>query len=201
MTPTIDKIKANLRPQELRLVVIVMLVLFILVNWLFVRPLFSEWGKTATEIDKDRATLARYQAEIAKKAQYEDRLETLQTTGSQMLTDDLQFQRLVQTTASASGLQNVNIDPRMRSSSMNTNQFFQEQTLTLQFTSGGKELVDFLVNLASENAMIRVREMNLKPDPSQTRLVANLVLVGNYQKKPSPDKAKVAATAPPRKKT
>ena len=199
MTPTLNKIKASLRPQELRLVVIVLLVLFILVNWLFVRPYFSDWSKTAAEIKRDRDTLARYQSEIDKKAQYQQRLEILQTTGSQMLTDDLQFQRLVQNTAAASGLQNVNIDPRMRSSSVSTNQFFQEQTLSVQFTSGGKELVDFLVNLASENAMIRVREMNLKPDPSQTRLVANLVLVGNYQKKQGQDK--VAATAPPRKKT
>ena len=43
--------------------------------------------------------------------------------------------------------------------------------------------MDFLVGLASQDAMIRVREMDLRPDPSQTRLVGNLLIVGNYQKK------------------
>lgn len=191
--------KLNLRPQERRLLVGVLMLLFALVNWWFVWPFFGDWGKTSAQMERDRETLRKYRAEIAREGEYQQKLETLQKTGSQMLTDDLEFQRIVQNTAVASGLQNVNIDPRMRSGSGSTNQFFQEQTLSLQFTSGGKELVDFLVNLASENAMIRVREMNLKTDHSQTRLVANLVLVGNYQRKAGTEKV---ATAPaPRRRT
>jgi Tfp pilus assembly protein PilO len=197
MKSTLDKL--NLRPHERRLLVVVLLLFFALLNWWFVWPFFGEWSKTSLQINRDRDTLKRYQAEIGRQSEYQQKLEVLQKTGSQMLTDELQFQRIVQNTAAASSLQNVNIDPRMRTASVNTNQFFQEQTLAVQFTSGGKELVDFLVNLAAENAMIRVREMNLKPDPSQTRLVANLVLVGNYQRKPSTEK--VAAAPAARKKT
>ena len=37
--------KLNLRPQERRLVVIVGMVLFVLINWWFVWPFFGEWGK------------------------------------------------------------------------------------------------------------------------------------------------------------
>lgn len=191
--------KLNLRPHERRWIVIVGLLLFLLVNYWFVWPLFNDWGQTAAEIKRKRTTLKRYQEEIGRESEYKRRLQELEKTGSQMLTDELQFQRLVQNTAAASGLQNVNIDARVRAGGGSTNQFFQEQHLSLQFSSGGKELVDFLVNLASENAMIRVREMNLKPDPSQTRLVANLVLVGNYQRKAAPEK--VASSAAPRKKT
>jgi hypothetical protein len=54
---------------------------------------------------------------------------------------------------------------------------------TIQFNSGGKELVDFLVGIASENTLMRVREMTVRPDPSQTRLSGSMVLVGNLQRR------------------
>jgi Tfp pilus assembly protein PilO len=177
--------RLNLRPQERRLVVVVGLVVFVLLNFWFVWPYFDDWSQVGASMQKNRDTLARYQAEIARRPAYEKKRVELESTGSQMLSNELELQRLVQSQAAAAGLNITSTDPRQRMTGSRTNQFFQEQALSIQFNSGGKELVDFLVGIASGNSMVRVREMNVKPDPSQTRLVGNVVFIGNYQARPA----------------
>jgi type II secretory pathway component PulM len=194
--------KYNLRPQERRLVVIVALILFVVANIWFVFPLFSEWGRAKAAMARSQSNLKKYKDEIARRPQYEAELRQLQGEGGEMLADDLQFQRIVQNQAIAAGLR-IADQHWMPIASGKTNQFFQEQALSIQFDSGGKELVDFLVNVAATNAMIRVRELNVKTDPSQTRLLGNVVLVGNYNqgKGPAPQKSPAATpvkTPPPR---
>lgn len=192
MTSYLDKL--NLRPQERRLVVIVGMVIFVVLNIWFVWPYFDEWSQVETKISRNRTTLERYQTEIAKRETYQSRLRELETEGSQMLTNELELQRVVQSQAAAAGLQISQYDTRARVSTTRTNQFFQEQVLSVQFSSGGKELVDFLVGIASGDSMIRVREMSLKPDQGNYRLVGNLVLVGNYQRKSTKDQKVASST-------
>lgn len=181
--------------------VIVGMVIFVLLNMWFVWPLFNDWGMTRNEIEKHRATLERYKREIAQRPRYEARQKELETTGSQMLQNENDLQRIVQAQAAASGIQIVR-GPVPISTTGKTNQFYQEIAVSLEFTSGGKEVVDFLVGVAAQNAMIRVREMRLSPDQTQQRLRGNLQFVGNFQQK-APTNApsrNVAAAAPPRKK-
>ena len=175
--------KMNLRPQERRLVVITGLAIFVVLNIWFVFPYFGEWGRVERKMERSRDTLERYQQEITRRPQYERQLAELRESGSRMLTSEVEMQNVVHNQAAAAGLQIVNYDSRFRPTLTKTNQFFEEQSASVRFSSGGKELVDFLVGLASQDAMIRVREMDLRPDPSQTRLVGNLLIVGNYQKK------------------
>lgn len=175
--------KLNLRPQERRLVVITGVAIFIVLNIWFVRPYFGEWAKVQREMEKSRDTLKQYQREIARRDEYEQRLNELKQSGSRMLTSEVEMQNVVNNQAAAAGLQILNYDSRFRPTLTKTNQFFEEQTAALRFTSGGKELVDFLVGIASQDAMIRVREMDLRPDAPGHRLVGTLLLVGNYQKK------------------
>ena len=188
--------KMNLRPQERRLVVVVGLVIFAVLNVWFIWPYFDDWSQVAGKMEQSHSRLERYRNEIAKKEQYEKKLETLRQTGSDMLKGQLELQKLVQSQAAASGLQIIHSDPRARSLSTRTNQFFEEQTLAIQYTSDGKELINFLVGIASANEMIRVREMNVRPDPSQSRLSGRIVFVGNYQK--NDQNSATAATAPRR---
>lgn len=191
--------RLNLRPQERRLIVVVSMVLFVLFNMWFVWPYFDDWGQVSIQMQKSRETLAKYEAEIAKRGEYEKKRIELESTGSQMLSNELELQRLVQSQAAAAGLQITSTDPRQRMSGSRTNQFFQEQSLSIQFTSGGKELVDFLVGIASGNQMVRVRELNVKPDPQGFRLLGNIVFVGNYQGRPSTNAP--AAGQTPRRRT
>ncbi len=175
--------KLNLRPQERRLVVIVGMVVFILLNMWFVWPFFGEWGKVQNDLYKDQKTLDRYNSEIAKRGQFERKQHELEQTGSEMLNSETDFQRIVSSQAAGAGVYVSDLRTGVGSTiGTKTNQFFQEQSISVQFTSGGKELVDFLVGIAAQNAMIRVREMNVRPDSTQTKLAGSIVFVGNYAK-------------------
>lgn len=195
--------KLNLRPQERRLVVIVGMVVFVLLNMWFVWPFFGEWGKVQNDLFKGRQTLDRYNSEIAKRKQYEGKQHELEQTGSEMLSNETDFQRIVSSQAASAGVYVSDLRTGAGASlSTKTNQFFQEQSIVVQFTSGGKEIVDFLVGIAAQNAMIRVREMNIRPDSTQTKLAGSITFVGNYSKPqtnaPSGSRAaRTVATAQP----
>ena len=180
--------------------VIIGTVIFVLLNYWFVWPFFGDWGKTKTEIARNRTTLDRYRREIGQKPKYEARVRELETTGSEMLSNENELQRIVLMQAAAAGVQTGGSSVT-RNSSGNTNQFFQEASISIPFHAGGKELVDFLVGIAAQNAMIRVQNMSLRPEQSQTRLGGTLVFIGNFQQRPSTNAPprKVAAAPPNRK--
>ena len=192
--------RLNLRPQERRLVVIVGLVIFVLLNMWFVWPYFDDWGTTKADTERHRATLERYNREIANKSRYEARLRELEMTGSEMLPGELELQRIVESQAAAAGVQLGRRTP-VKTASGRTNQFFQEGGLSVEFSAGGKEIVDFLVGMAAQNSMIRVREMNISPRDNNTRLGGTLVFVGNFQPRTATNapSRNVAAAPQPRK--
>src|SRR4051794_16776939 len=96
--------RLNLRPQERRLVVIVGMVVFVLLNMWFVWPYFGDWGKTQADLQRNRATLARYQSEIGRRAQYERKVSELESTGSEMLASENQFQSIISAQAAATSV-------------------------------------------------------------------------------------------------
>ena len=199
MTSLFDKL--NLRPQERRLVVIVLMVIFVLLNMWFVWPYFGDWGRVEGEIQRHRATLDRYQREINNRPKYETLQRKLEETGSEMLSGETDLQRIVHSQAAATGVQLGG--STFQRQGIKTNQFFQEGGLSISFTAGGKEIVDFLVGIAAQNAMIRVRDMNLRhADASQTRLGGTMFFIGNFQaRSPTNLPARsVAAAAPQTKK-
>jgi hypothetical protein len=54
--------------------------------------------------------------------------------------------------------------------------------------------VDFLYKLGSGASTIRVRDLELQPDPPHQRLSANIRLVASYQKNPKPATTATTAT-------
>jgi Tfp pilus assembly protein PilO len=194
MTKLFDKI--NLRPQERRLVVFVGMIIFVLLNMWFIWPYFDDWGELKGQIAQNRATLGRYEREIANRPKYEALQKELESTGSEMLESEMELQRLVQQQMAASGIQRNQMTP-VKGQGVRTNQFFQEAGVSLTFTAGGKELVDFLVGIAQQNQMVRVRDMTLRRDPTQTKLGGNIIFVGNYQKPVTNAPARSVAVAQP----
>ncbi|HEX7862333.1 MAG TPA: hypothetical protein VF773_18495 [Verrucomicrobiae bacterium] len=193
--------KLNLRPQERRLVVIVGLIIFVLLNMWFVWPYFDDWGRVRGEIARNRTTLERYKREIEQKAKYEARQRELQSTGSEMLASEVELQRVVQTQAAAAGVQLGRQTFVKAGGFGRTNQFFQEISLNIDINSGGKEIIDFLVGVAAQNAMIRVQNLDLRPTQNQTRLGGTITFVGNLQQAVSTNapSRNVAAARQPRK--
>src|SRR5262245_21096939 len=103
MTNPFDQL--NLRPQERRVLVIVGLIIFVVLNILFVRPLFGELGTAEIALDKSKKTLDKYEAEIAKAPNFERIEARLKKEGGDVLSEELQLQRIVNNQANAAGVQ------------------------------------------------------------------------------------------------
>ena len=189
--------KLNLRPQERRLVVLIFFVVFVVLQFWFVRPYFKEWGRLQGEIEKTRTSLALQKSEMAKvsgQAGYEARLKKLEGEGSQigsaMSALDLQSRILSQ--VGQSGVYQNGLTP-VRSGLQKPGDFFEEQSFTLTFSGTGEpELVDFLYNMGSGASLVRVRDLSISPDAGQFKLSGRVTLTASFQKKPP-----VAAAAKP----
>ncbi len=59
----------------------------------------------------------------------------------------------------------------------------RRQALALEGTK--PQLLTFLQNLAESNAVLRVRDLSMRPTPDRTRLAANVVVVGHYRLRPN----------------
>jgi hypothetical protein len=199
MTSFLDKL--NLRPGERRLVVIVAIVVFIVLNIWLVWPSFGDWGRTENAIEAARKKLQMFNEELAKTNLYQRQMTELRAKGLYVATEDQasQLQREVMSQANLSGVELTGVRPGRGYSGGRTNAFFEEQSLDASFKAGEKELVDFLYNLGARNSLIRVRSMQIGRDPSGTRLSGSLTLVESFQKKPPPRMAAATPAASPPK--
>lgn len=196
--------RLNLRPQERRLLVIVALIVFVVLNFWFVRPRFHDWSRTQADLQKGRRELAKYRREIAEVSAtegYQRKLEKYKGEGGNVPSQDqaIQLLRIVQTKAAASGVQQNGITPVPRSSTGKTNEFFEEQSLTMNFVNTGeKELVDFLYNLGANDSLLRVRDMTIRPElPNAFKLSGSVTLTASFQKNPPVRPATPTATKSP----
>jgi hypothetical protein len=194
MTSFLDKL--NLRPAERRLVVIVALVVFVVLNIWLIWPQFGSvatWQKKRGEALKK---LQNFNDEVKKKSGYEKQLRDLESQGAYVGTEEqaIALSRDVANQATLSGVQVNRFDPAPRSSTGRTNAFFEEQTLIISIANTGeKELVDFLYNLGARSSLIRVKSMTVSPDPTRMKLQGSITLVASFAKKPPP-----RVSAPPK---
>ena len=196
MTSILDKL--NLSPQERRLVVVVAIVVFVVLNIWLIWPEFGSVNRWNNRRQGAEANLKKFKDEIAKKAVYERQLRELESQGAYVGTEEqaLSLQRDVNNQAVLSGLQINRYDPQARVSTGGgrTNAFFEEQGLIITVVTGERELVDFLYNLGTRSSLIRVRSMTLSRDPTGMKLQGSMTLVASFAKKPSPKTAPAAKT-------
>ena len=104
MTSLLDKL--NLRPQERRLVVIVAIVVFVVINLWLVRPIFGEWGRTQQRTKDATIKLNRYKEGIRRAPFYTNELKRLQEAGGVVGSEEqaLRFQQEVASQAALSGV-------------------------------------------------------------------------------------------------
>jgi Tfp pilus assembly protein PilO len=185
---------ARLSSFERRFVMGVALIVFVLLNAMFVWPKFSEWNRLQFRLTKARDKLARYQNEIAQMPTYQKLVRELESEGLSVPPEDqtVNFMLTVQSQAAQSGVVIVASRPQPS----RTNEFFLEQAQSLTVTSGEGQLVDFLYQLGAGTSLTRVRDLSLMRDASGHQLRADIKLVASYQKKP-PVRAAPAAPAAP----
>ena len=178
MTNAFDKL--NLRPFERRLVVVVGIVLFVVVQFIYIWPHFGDVGKMDLRRQKALTELATRNATIAETNKFAADLKKLQGEGLDIPPED-QAVTLMRTVQSLSSQSRVNIQNTSKPFNT-TNQFFMEQSLTVSTVSEEGPLVDFVYKLGEGNSLIRVRDLTLRRDQSQTKLTASIKLVASYQK-------------------
>jgi Tfp pilus assembly protein PilO len=173
----------NLRPFERRLVVGVAVVLFLVINVVWVWPHFSDWSAMTKRLSDARDTKGSYQKEIDKLPEYKRQVATMESDGASVPAEDqaVQFMRTV-TSQAAQDRINVTVS---RSLPLHTNQFFMEQIQNITVQARDEDLVNFLYNLGSGASLIRVRDLSLHPDGPRLQLVGNIKLVASYRKNPA----------------
>jgi len=197
MSSVFDKL--NLAPAERRLVVIVGIVVFVVLNFWLVIPEFGEWAKNEQRTKDASVKLQSYKAEIAKESAYKKELKELEQQGTQVATEEaaLRLSQEVNSQAALSGVTITSITPLQRQGTGGkTNTFFDEASVTVNINTSEKELLDFLFRLADKDMLIRARSMQLSPDPSRMRLQGPITLVKSFQRRP-PVKTATAAAAKP----
>jgi hypothetical protein len=195
--------RLNLRPAERRLLLLVLTAVFVALNFWFVWPHFKDWSRLQRETGQAHLKLAQYQAEVERIPAYEARVRQLEGAGAMVIPEE-QVNRLIsaiQTHASQSRVNYTRIDPRTtrRTPTAATNQFFQEHNVYISFqNTGDKELLEFLLALSTSDLMVRVRDLDVKPDPSAaySKLSGTMELVASYRKNPTPARATSTAKKP-----
>jgi Tfp pilus assembly protein PilO len=173
----------QLRPSERRLVVGVLVVLFLVLNWVYVVPHFSDLTTLHQRADGAEVKLNNYNKALAQKPELEKQVKQFESEGQFVELEDqgINFLRTIQAQSQASGIAMVNPSRQIT----HTNDvFFIEQVQNIGVTATDEKLVKFLYDLGSSASMIRVRDLDLQPDPPRQQLNANIRLVANYQKNP-----------------
>jgi Tfp pilus assembly protein PilO len=185
------KYLSQLRPLERRLAVGVLVVLILVPNFVFVWPHFSDWNNLHSRLEDSRQKLQLYQTTIAEMTNYETQVKNLENQGEPIAREDqaINFLRTIQSQSAQSG---VGIVDTSRQVTHTNDAFFIEQIQNIHVTATDDQLVDFLYKLGSSASMIRVRDLELQPDPAHQHLSANIRLVASYQKMETTNHLKTA---------
>jgi hypothetical protein len=185
---------AQLRPLERRLVVGVGVVLFIVLNLVFIEPHFSDWSTLRAQLNQAQDELARDQKMMTQTPALQAQVKSFANAGEVVAPEDqaIYFTRAIQSQSSQSGVQLQNTS---RQITRTNDVFFVEQIQNITVLATEPQLVDFLYKLGSGASMIRVRDLDLQPDAPRQRLSANIKLVASYQKNASPATAAKPSTA------
>jgi Tfp pilus assembly protein PilO len=197
MTSSLDRL--NLRPFEKRLVVVVAVVLFVVLNSWFVVPHFSDLSRAQERKAEALKKLQRWQVEVDQLPKYRAGIASLIGGTSEVPPED-QHNRFSEEILKQQVQSGVTGQGGGRNPTIRTNEFFLELSQNITVVSDEPQLVDFLYKLGGSNSLIRVRGLTLKPkDPAaRHQLQADMTLVASYQKNPA-KKAAPAAKAPPAK--
>jgi len=170
--------------MERRLAVGVLVLLVLVLNFVYIWPHLSDWGKLHRRLEDANHKLDLWQKTIAQTETYAATVNSLESEGAFIPQED-QAVNLLRTVQSQSAQSGVGIVNTSRSTTRTNDAFFVEQIQNLTVIGDDKQLVDFLYKLGSSASMIRVRDLTLQADAARQRLNANIQLVASYQKNPN----------------
>ncbi|MST00190.1 MAG: hypothetical protein EXS29_02620 [Pedosphaera sp.] len=196
MTTLFDRL--NIRREDRRTVLVAFVVVFLVANAFILPSLYRSWHTVRVAIEQGESRRERLQAQIAKKpaimadlAQLQKRVELAESAERAEL-----ILRQQSELAEKSGLNIESKRPGSRYAGR-PGDLLGEETLTLAFTAGDKELLDFLMSTSGERSAVRIRDLDVKPEePARAKLRGTVTLVASYKKNTSSKIAKPKGKAP-----
>jgi Tfp pilus assembly protein PilO len=203
----------GLTAQERRIVVGIFMVVFVVLNYLFVWPSFGDWGKFNKQLETMRSQIEKdndyIKQDYATNGWKQQVAFLSQREGSSVMENPIDAQVQLQNTIRAQERKTGVYVESMHPGSVKSDEFFEEQSTAISLECQEPQLVGFLYHMGMDPAMIRVAVLNLKPDANRYRLKVSLTLTANYAKKQAslvsgaaPDKhasgAKTAAAPGPK---
>ena len=171
----------NLSSGERRLVMVVLLG-FVIVLAFLAKGLVPDPSETEKNIEDLKEKLASFQEEIGKKDDYQRELGKLKKMGLEVLPieQETTMRSTINKLVASSGLSMKSMRSSSPSFGGETNRFFMEKAMQLQFSSKEDQLVNFLWKLGSGDSMIRVSSMQISPEKSGQRLSGSLTLTASF---------------------
>lgn len=173
----------NLRPGERRLIVIVAIVTFVVLNVVFVWPHGEKWKASLAELDDAKAQLAEFRATAAELDQTSQKLSMVESGGATLI-DHAESEHLLRTIQAETTRHRVNVQRYDGQSehALGTNDLFVERVLPIQYiNTDDTNLVALLVSVGSGDSLIRVRDLTIQTDPSRTKLHGRITFVASYR--------------------
>jgi len=189
MSSSLDSL--NLRPQEKRILVVIAVVVFVVLNLVLVVPRFKEYGKIQEQLKAARLNIDKFNKFIYSDTNaggLKDQLIKLsKQPGGEVSTKEIQLESTVTTEARANGIfvqTAQNVAPQvMLGSSGQSDKFFARQSVRINVQATEDALVKFLYDIGNDPAMIRVWELQLNPlDNNRFKLTGFITLTADYQK-------------------
>src|SRR5512141_50724 len=120
---------ANLRPFEKRVVVAVAALFFVVLNFLFVFPYFSEWGRVQERMFQANRKLRLYEGQIGQTNTYWKEVRRMESEGLEVPPEE-QSRHFANTVNAQAGQSGVPLTGGGRLTAT-TNQFFVELSYTI----------------------------------------------------------------------
>ena len=185
----------QLKPGERRWVAGIGLVVFIVINWIFVRPHFSDWARADARMKKAHDLIDLYNAELKHKPVYEAKMKVLQSDGGSVVEADDQAIDLVRFYNSRANSNNVQVINNSRPMTRTDDPFFVDHEMQLSVQGRESQIVNFLYSLGAGKSVVRVRSISLHPDSSHQQINANISIIASYAKT-APARPAGSASAP-----
>jgi hypothetical protein len=189
----------QLRPHERRLVVIGAVVLFGVLNLWFVWPHYGDRARVIGRLQGSTDTLGKFESEMTLTNQHLALLQELEHDGAGVLDEDKDITLLatVQRLIRSCDVSHASITPAPRAALSGTNEFFEQRALSIVLNPNDPEpLIRFLISLATNDVVLRVKELDLKTDGTKTKLAGSLRVVASFQRKQLAPPSAPASTQP-----
>ena len=191
----------QLKPGERRWVAGIGLALFVVLNYIFVVPHFSDWAKAQGRMQRAENLINQYQNELKNRPVYEAKIKTLQSDGGSEVQDVEQAIDFIRFYDSRARSNNVQVINNSRLMTRTNDPFFVDQEMQLNVQGKESQIVNFLYSLGAGNSIVRVRTLSLRPDSSHQQINANVNIVASYAKKPAARPVTTAPAAAPKTET